>query len=254
MKTRFNLIKKYNELGYRDAIVVRDSVIRNEDGKTVDIKLWIEEGNQYHIRDIRWLGNTIYPGQYLDAVLGIKKGDIYNQKQLDQRLTSDNDAVGNLYLDNGYLFFQVMPIEINIDNDSIDLEMRIHEGKQATIDRVIITGNTKTHENVARRELYTLPGDLFSKTKLMRSYRQLAQLGHFDQERIDINPLPNPESGTVDIKYGLVEKANDQIELSGGWGMGMFIGSIGLKFTNFSAANIFNKSAWSLCPLAMVKR
>jgi len=245
---KVNLINKYNELGYRDAIIIKDSVVKNSDDKTVNIKLWIEEGNQYHIKNIRWLGNTIYPGQYLDAVLGIKKGDVYNQKQLDKRLSSDQDAVSNLYLDNGYLFFQVMPIETNIENDSIELEMRIQEGKQATVDRVIITGNTKTHENIARRELYTLPGDLFSKTKLMRSYRQLAQLGHFDQERIDIQPLPKPESGTVDIKYGLIERANDQIELSGGWGMGMFVGSIGLKFTNFSVANILNKEAWKPLP------
>lgn len=245
---KVNLINKYNELGYRDAIVTRDSVVKNPDDKTVTIKLWVEEGNQYHIKNIKWLGNTIYPSQYLNAVLGIQNGDIYNQKQLDKRLSSDQDAVSNLYLDNGYLFFQVMPIETNIENDSIELEMRIQEGKQATIDRVDINGNTKTHENVARRELYTLPGDLFSKTKLMRSYRQLAQLGHFDQERIDIQPIPNPENGTVDIRFGLVERANDQIELSGGWGMGMFVGSLGLKFTNFSVANILNKEAWKPLP------
>ncbi|MBN1926651.1 MAG: outer membrane protein assembly factor BamA [Prolixibacteraceae bacterium] len=245
---KINVINKYNELGYRDAIITRDTIIKNEDGNTVQIELWIEEGNQYHIRDIDWVGNTIYPGPHLDRFLGIRKGDIYNQKQLNKRLSEDPDAVGNLYLDNGYLFFNVNPVETHIEDDSIDLEMRIYEGKQATIDRVVIEGNTKTHEEVARRELYTLPGDLFSKTKLMRSYRQLAQLGHFDQERIGIDPIPDQENGTVDIKYSLIERANDQIELSGGWGMGMFVGSIGLKFTNFSAKNIFNKEAWRPLP------
>lgn len=243
-----NLINKYNELGFRDAMITKDSISKVEGENAIRIDLWVEEGNKYFIRDINWVGNTIYPSDYLSAYLGIKDGDIYNQKQLDERITSDNDAVSNLYLDNGYLFFQLNPIEVNIEEDSIDLEMRIYEGKQATIDRIIIEGNTKTHENVARRELYTLPGDLFSKTKLMRSYRQLAQLGHFDQERIGIDPIPDQENGTVDIKYSLIERANDQIELSGGWGMGMFVGSVGLRFTNFSAQNMFNKEAWRPLP------
>ncbi|MDA3931057.1 MAG: outer membrane protein assembly factor BamA [Prolixibacteraceae bacterium] len=245
---KINLINKFNELGFRDAIITKDSISKVEGSTTIRIDIWIEEGNKYFLRDIKWVGNTIYPAPYLNAYLGITKGDIYNQKQLDERITSDNDAVGNLYLDNGYLFFNLTPVEVNIEGDSIDMEMRIYEGKQATIDRVIIQGNTKTHEQVARRELYTLPGDLFSKSKLMRSYRQLAQLGHFDQERIGIDPIPDQENGTVDIKYTLIERANDQIELSGGWGMGMFVGSVGLKFTNFSAQNIFNKDSWRPLP------
>lgn len=245
---KVKMIGKYNEMGYRDAIITRDSISKVEGENRVRIDMWVEEGEKYYVRDINWVGNTIYPDEQLQAFLGIEKGDIFNQKQLDERLNTDNDAVGNLYLDKGYLFYQLIPVEVNIDSDSIDLEMRIQEGKQATIDRVIIEGNTQTFENVARRELYTLPGDLFSKTKLMRSYRQLAQLGHFDQERINIEPLPDPENGTVDIKYGLVEKANDQIELSGGWGMGMFVGSLGLKFSNFSAQNIFNREAWKPLP------
>jgi outer membrane protein insertion porin family len=247
-KDKVSVIEKYNELGYRDAIITRDTIIKNDADNSVKVELWIEEGNKYFIRNFRWVGNTIYPSPYLDSYLGISKGSIYNQKQLDKRLTSDNDALSNLYLDNGYLFFNINPVETNIQNDSIDLEMRIFEGKQATIDKIIIQGNTKTHEQIARRELYTLPGDLFSKTKLMRSYRQLAQLGHFDQEKIGIDPIPNQENGTVDIKYSLIERANDQVELSGGWGQGMFVGSIGLKFTNFSAQNIFNKSAWKPLP------
>lgn len=235
-----NIISKYNDLGYRDAIITRDSISKNKEDNTVDVHVWIEEGEKYFVRDIRWVGNTIYPSDYLNAYFGIQKGDVYNQKQITERLKDDPDAVSNLYLDNGYLFYQVFPIETNVENDSIDLEMRMSEGTQATIDRVIIAGNTKTHEHVVRRELYTLPGDLFSKTKLMRSYRQLANLGHFDQERIGIDPIPNQENGTVDIKYSLVERANDQIELSGGWGMGMFVGSLGLKFTNFSVGSLFD--------------
>ncbi|MBN2263285.1 MAG: outer membrane protein assembly factor BamA, partial [Prolixibacteraceae bacterium] len=245
---KIKMIDKYNELGFRDAIITSDSVSKIEGTNEVKIDIWIDEGNKYFFRDINWVGNTIYPSDYLNAYLGIEKGAIYNQKQLDKRVSTDNDAVSNLYLDNGYLFFNLTPVEVNIDSDSIDLEMRIYEGKQATIDRIIIEGNTKTHDNVARRELYTLPGDLFSKTKLMRSYRQLAQLGHFDQERIGIDPIPNQENGTVDIKYSLIERANDQIELSGGWGMNMFVGSVGLKFTNFSAQNIMNKEAWRPLP------
>lgn len=245
---KINFIKKYNDLGYRDAIILRDSVARNEETNRVDIYMWVEEGKKYYIRNVSWVGNTIYPGPYLDAVLGIEKGAVYNQSQLDKRLTSDQDAVSNLYLDNGYLFFNLTPVEARIDGDSIDLEMRISEGKQASINEVKILGNTKTYENVVRRELYTTPGDLFSKTNLMRSYRQIAQLGHFDQERIGIDPIPNQENGTVDIKYSLVERANDQVELSGGWGMGMFVGSVGLKFTNFSAQNIFNKESWKPLP------
>ncbi|MFA9392355.1 MAG: outer membrane protein assembly factor BamA [Prolixibacteraceae bacterium] len=245
---KIKVIEKYNELGYRDAIVTRDSISKVEGTTSIRLDIWVEEGNKYYLRDINWVGNTIYPSKYLSAYLGINKGDVYNQKQLDERVTGDQDAVGNLYLDNGYLFFNLTPVEVYINNDSIDLEMRIYEGKQATIDRIIIEGNTKTHEQIARRELYTLPGDLFSKTKLMRSYRQLAQLGHFDQERIGIDPIPDQENGTVDIKYSLIERANDQIELSGGWGMGMFVGSIGLKFTNFSAQNILNKESWKPLP------
>ncbi len=247
-KDKISVLEKYNELGYRDAIIVRDTVIKNENDNTVKVELWIEEGNKYHIRNFKWVGNTIYPSPLLENYLGIRKGEVYNQKRLQKRLSTDNDALSNLYLDKGYLFSSIIPVENYAEGDSIDFEMRISEGTQATIDRVIIQGNTKTHEQVARRELYTLPGDLFSKTQLMRSYRQLAQLGHFDQERIVPDVVPDQANGTVDIKYNLVERANDQVELSGGWGMGMFVGSLGLKFTNFSAQNIFNPEAWRPLP------
>jgi len=246
------LIDKYNEKGYRDAIIVRDSIYQVQIGKKdkprVNIDIELEEGNKYYFGDIKWVGNTIYPSDYLTARLGIRKGDVFNQKILDKRLFDNDEGLNNLYLDKGYLFFNLDPIEINVNNDSIDYEMRISEGKQATINEVRIVGNTKTHEHVARRELYTFPGDLFSKSNLMRSYRELAQLGHFDPEAINPDVQPNPENGTVDIEYQLVEKANDQIELSGGWGAGMFVGSIGLKFANFSVRNVFNKEAWKPLP------
>jgi outer membrane protein insertion porin family len=246
------LIDKYNEKGYRDAIIAKDSVYQVEVGRKskprVDIDMWIEEGDKYYFGDIRWVGNTVYPSDYLDAVLGIKKGDVFNQKILDKRLFDNDEGMNNIYLDKGYLFFNLEPVEVNIDKDTINYEMRIFEGKQATINEVRIVGNTKTHEHVARRELRTYPGDLFSKSLLMRSYRELAQLGHFDPEAINPEVDPHPEDGTVDIEYQLQEKANDQIELSGGWGAGMFVGSVGLKFANFSIRNIFDKEAWRPLP------
>ena len=247
-----NLIDKYNEKGYRDAIILEDSVYQVEVGRKnkprVNIDLNVEEGDKYYFGDIRWVGNTVYPSDYLDLRLGIKKGDVFNQKILDKRLFDNEEGLNNVYLDRGYLFFNLEPVEVNVNGDTINYEMRIFEGKQATINEVRIVGNTKTHEHVARRELRTYPGDLFSKTLLMRSYRELAQLGHFDPEAINPDVQPHPEEGTVDIEYQLQEKANDQIELSGGWGAGMFVGSVGLKFANFSVRNIFNKEAWRPLP------
>jgi len=246
---KVNLIKKYNQKGYRDAVVTRDSVYKASKKNRVNIDIWLEEGNRYYFRDIKWVGNTIYPTEVLSNMLGIKKGDVFDQKMLNKRLLDDEDAVINVaYQDNGYLFSQIDPVETNITKDSIDLEMRIYEGKQATINRIGISGNTKTHEHVARRELRTYPGDLYSKSNIIRSVRELAQLGHFDPEAITPDVVPHPEDGTVDINYKLEEKANDQIELSGGWGAGMFVGSVGLKFANFSARNIFNKEAWRPLP------
>ena len=244
---KINLIKKYNEKGYRDATVTKDSISKLDKDR-VRLDLWIDEGNKYYFRDIKWVGNTIYPSEYLSARLGIKKGDVFDQKLLDKRTKDDEDAVSSDYLDHGYLFFNLSPMETRVEADSIDLEMRINEGRQATIDKIIISGNTKTNEHVARRELRTLPGDLFSKADIIRTVRELSQLGHFDPEAINPDVRPHPENGTVDINYELVEKANDQIELSGGWGANMFVGTIGLKFSNFSVRNIFNKEAWRPLP------
>jgi outer membrane protein insertion porin family len=247
-----NLIEKYNEKGFRDAMIVDDTLYQVEVGKKnkprVNIELWVDEGDKYYFGDIRWVGNTVYPSDYLNTYLGIEKGDVFNHSILEKRLFDNDEGLNNLYLDKGYLFFDLQPIEANIENDTINYEMRLREGKQATIDKVIISGNTKTHEHVARRELRTYPGDLFSKSLIIRSVRELAQLGHFDPEAINPDIRPKPEDGTVDIEYELQEKANDQIELSGGWGAGMFVGSVGLKFANFSVRNILNKEAWRPLP------
>ncbi len=245
---KINLIKKYNELGYRDAIIVDDTIKKVPDNNRVNIEIWVDEGDQYYFGDIRWMGNTVYTSEELNNYLGIKKGDLFDQSLLEKQLFDNDVGMNNLYLDKGYLFFDMQPVETHVHGDSIDFEMRIREGKQATINEVNILGNTKTHEHVARRELRTLPGDLFSKTNIIRSVRELAQLGHFDPEAINPDIVPHPEDGTVDITYELQEKANDQIELSGGWGAGMFVGSIGLKFANFSVGNIFNKEAWRPLP------
>ncbi len=236
-----NVIAKYNELGYRDATIVRDS-IWNHDDKTVNILLEVDEGDKYYLRNVTWVGNTLYPSNQLDYMLGMKKGDVYNQKLLEERLTSDDDAIGNLYYNNGYLFYNLDPVEVNIDGDSIDLEMRIYEGRQATINKIIINGNDRLYENVVRRELRTRPGQLFSRDDLMRSYREIAQMGHFDPELIKPDVQPDPMNGTVDIAYDLVSKANDQVEFSAGWGQTGVIGKLSLKFTNFSMANLFRKN------------
>lgn len=241
------LIDKYNEFGYRDAELISDSVVPYKDNK-VDIYLKVQEGKKYYFRNITWVGNTVYPSPVLSAALGIKKGDVYNQKLLQEKLLMDEDAVSSLYLDNGYLFFNVDPVEVNIEGDSIDMEMRIYEGRQAVINEVIINGNTAVYEHVIRRELRTKPGQLFSRSDLQRSARELAQTGHFDPEKMDIQPKPNPEDGTVDIVYNLEQKRNDQVELSFGWGQTGVIGSLGLKFTNFSIQNIFNGESYRPLP------
>ncbi len=237
------ILEKYNELGYRDALIVSDSVVKVDD-KHVDIYLNIDEGNKYHVRSIKWIGNTIYPSDLLNVYLKLKPGDVYNQKLITERTQTDDDAISNLYMDKGYLFFHLEPVEINIQNDSVDLEMRIQEGKQATINKVTITGNDRLYEHVVRRELRTKPGQLFSKTDLQRSLREIAQTGHFNPENLVPDIQPDPENGTVDIGYPLESKANDQIEFSAGWGQTGIIGKLSLKFTNFSIKNLLNPSSY----------
>ena len=244
-KDKQAVIEKYNEHGYRDAYIVADSVVPNpENPNRVDVYMTISEGDKYYVRSVKWVGNTIYPYEYLDATLGIKPGDVYNLKTLNERLQTDDDAVSKLYTDRGYLFFNVEPVEVNVENDSIDFEMRMYEGKPATINDIKIVGNTRVYEHVVRRELYTKPGQLYSQSDIMRSLRELAQMGHFDQEKLVPDIQPNPEDGTVDITYNLETKSSDQIEFSLGWGATGITGTIGLKFTNFAIQNIFNKKAY----------
>ena len=248
-KDKAAVIEKYNEIGYRDAYIVADSVVPNpEDPTRVDVYMTINEGDKYYIRSVNWVGNTVYPYELLDATLGVKKGDVYNLKTINDRLQNDDDAVAKLYTDQGYLFFNVEPVEVNVENDSIDFEMRMYEGKPATINEINIVGNTRVYEHVVRRELYTKPGQLYSQSDIMRSLRELAQMGHFDQEKLVPDIQPNPEEGTVDITYQLETKSSDQIEFSLGWGASGLVGSIGLKFTNFAIQNLFNKKAYRIVP------
>ena len=235
------LIDKYNELGYRDAVILKDSVWNNDE-KHVNVFVKVDEGQRYYIRNITWVGNTVVTTDYLDQVLGMKKGDIYNQKLMNKRLTEDEDAVGNYYWNNGYLFYNLQPTEINIVGDSIDLEMRIQEGTQAHISNVRIYGNDRLYEEVVRRELRTKPGDLFNKDAIMRSAREIASMGYFDPEKVNPDVKPNYEDGTVDINWNLEQKSNDQLEFSLGWGQTGIIGRVGIKLNNFSMRNLFGKN------------
>ena len=237
------IIEKYNEYGYRDAKIVADSVVQFDE-KTVDVYITIDEGKKYYIKDINWVGNTLYSSQELSNVLGILPGEVYNQKLLNERLSEDDDAVSNYYMNKGYLFYQLVPIEKNIIGDSIDLELRMFEGPQARINNVVINGNDRLYEKVIRRELRIKPGELFSKDDLMRSLREIAQTGHFNPENMQTDIRPNEENGTVDIVLDLESKANDQIEFSLGWGQTGVIGKLALKFTNFSVKNLFKPSSY----------
>ena len=243
------IIAKYLDQGYRDAKIVHDTVYKYSDDR-INIDIQVEEGNQYHYRNITWVGNTKYRSGYLDSILAIKKGDIYNQSDLDKHISLNPAGrdVTSLYMDDGYLFFQVTPVEVAVENDSIDLEIRIYEGKQARINKVTITGNTKTNDRVVMREIRTRPGQMFSRQDIIRTQRELAQLGYFDQEKLGVNPKPNPQDGTVDIEYVVAEKASDQVELSGGYGANQLVGTLGLTFNNFSGRNIFKKGAWNPLP------
>ncbi len=244
-----NIINKYNENGYRDARITKDSIYKTDDDR-IAIDIYIEEGNKYYFRNITWLGNTKYSNEVLDRVLKIEKGDVYDASFLQERLFADPNSsdVSSLYLDNGYLFFDLNPVEVLVENDSIDLEMRIREGRQATIDKVTIVGNDRTNDHVILRELRTRPGDLFRRSDIQRSMRELQQLGFFEPSELGVNPRPNAETGTVDIEYTVVERSTSQLELQGGWGAGRIVGTLGLNFNNFSARNIFKKGAWQPLP------
>lgn len=236
-----NLIDKYNELGYRDMYIVEDSVW-TVDEKHVNVYVKVDEGQKYYLRNVTWVGNTVAPTPYLDELLRMKKGDVYDTKKMNKRLSEDEDAVGNYYWNNGYLFYRLEPTEINIVGDSIDLEMRITEGPQAHINSVRIYGNDRLYEEVVRRELQTKPGDLFSKEALIRSAREIASMGFFDPEKVNPDVKPNQEDGTVDINWELEQKSNDQVEFSLGWGQTGVIGRVSLKLNNFSMRNLFGRN------------
>lgn len=243
------ILEIYRDKGYRDVTISRDTFYRYND-KTVNVELDINEGNKYFFRNIIWVGNTKYPSAMLSQLLGIKRGDVYSQAKLDQGLFMSQSGrdVSSLYMDDGYLFFQVTPVEVKVDGDSIDFEMRIYEGKQARINNVTVKGNTKTNDKVILREIRTQPGQLFSRADIIRTQRELAQLGYFDQEKLGVNPKPNPENGTVDIEYVVEERPSDQLQLSGGWGANQVVGTLGVTFNNFSSRNMFKKGAWAPLP------
>ncbi|MBT6746682.1 MAG: BamA/TamA family outer membrane protein [Flavobacteriales bacterium] len=242
------IVAKYNEKGYRDASVKFDTLYRN--GGDLSIEMTIHEGPQYYFGDIIWSGNAKYSTKQLNDVLGIKKGEIYDRGLLDTRLFMNPSGrdISSIYMDDGYLFFQIDPIETSITEDLINLEMRIYEGKQARINRVSIVGNSKTNDHVVMREIRTQPGQLFRRSDIIRTQRELAQLGYFNPETLNVIPKPNPSDGTVDIEYIVEEKSSDQIELSGGWGGGRVVGTLGVSFSNFSARNILKKGTWSPLP------
>lgn len=246
-----NIVEKYKTLGYRDARVVGDTITWNKGDNTLDINIAIDEGNKYHYRSIKFLGNSKFSTEQLKTILGIKEGDVYNGELLAKRISGSKDGrdIQSLYMDNGYLFAQIMPVEVSADRDSIDLEIRIIEYDKAYINRVTVKGNTRTFDEIIYRELTTKPGDLFSKTAIMQSQQRIGALGFFDGENIGIDFKPNLSTGTVDIDYTVVEKNSSQIELQGGWGGGMFIGTVGLSFNNFSTRNLFNKKAWKPLPM-----
>lgn len=242
------VMAKYVDLAYRDAEIVSDTIY-DFDEKTINIDLKINEGNKYYIRSINWVGNTKYRSGQLDTVLGMKPGDEYNQSVLETRLYMNPSGtdVSSLYMDNGYLFFQINPVEKQVVNDSVDLEFQIYEGKQARIRTISVSGNTKTSDHVIIRDLYTQPGDLFSRDAVIRSQRELSQKGYFNPETLGVNPKPNPEDGTVDIEYVVEESPSDQIELSGGFGAGRVVGTLGVSFNNFALKRLF-KGPWNPLP------
>jgi outer membrane protein insertion porin family len=244
-----SILALYNADGFRNARVMSDSIYRLENGN-VGITFDINEGNQFYFGEVSFSGNSKYRSTQLDSILGIRRGDTYSLERLETRVFMDPKGLdlSSLYQDDGYLTFQAMPMETRIENDTIDIEVRMMEGKQFRIGRILVKGNTKTNDHVIYREIRTRPGDLFSRTDIIRTQRELAQLNYFNQEAFGINPIQHPEDGTVDIEYAVEEKPSDQIELSGGWGGGRVVGTLGVSFTNFSARNMFKKGAWKPIP------
>ncbi|MBK9727375.1 MAG: outer membrane protein assembly factor BamA [Saprospiraceae bacterium] len=244
-----NIINYYNSVGFRNASILGDSIWRASNGK-LKIHIDVHEGNRFYFRNIAIKGNSLYPESHIKNVLGIQKGDVYNQELLQKRLSFAQDGrdVSSLYMDEGYLFFKAEPIEVAVENDSVDIEIRITEGPPATIDKVIVRGNERTNEEVIRRELRTRPGQKFSRSDIIRSQRAIMALGFFNPEALGINTPVNPRRGTVDIEYAVEERPSDQLELSAGWSAFGLIGTLGVVFNNFSTRNFFKKSSWSPLP------
>lgn len=246
------VLEFYNGLGYRDAMIEADTQTYDLKGR-LNISIKVDEGNRYYFGNMTWKGNTKYPDSLLNLLLGINRGDVYNldilNKKLGKQLSPEGGDISSLYMDDGYLFFSVNPVETSVYNDTIDHEIRITEGPQATIKNVNITGNDKTKEYVIRRELRTVPGEKFSRSDLIRSQREITNLGYFDQEKLGMQPVPNQDDGTVDINYSVQEKSSDQLELSAGWGGNIGLtGTLGVTFNNFSIKNIFKKTSWDPLP------
>jgi len=252
LEDKEKILEYYNALGYRDAVIEADTQYYDPKGK-LNISMKVNEGSRYYFGKMTWKGNTKYPDSILNMLLGINKGDTYNlevlNKKLGKQLSPEGGDVSSLYMDDGYLFFSVNPVETSVYNDTIDHEIRIQEGPQASIKNVNISGNDKTKEYVIRRELRTIPGEKFSRADLIRSQREIINLGYFDQEKLGMNPVPNQDDGTVDINYSVEEKSSDQLELSAGWGGGIGLtGTLGVTFNNFSIRNIWKKSSWDPLP------
>jgi Outer membrane protein/protective antigen OMA87 len=257
-----SLIQVFNEAGYRDARVVADSITYLSDNR-IQLDISVDKGRKYYFRDITWTGNSVYPAEVLNSILKIKKGDVYDVVTMEKRLNGDGTKkemdVKSNYSNYGYIFFNVTPVEVNIEGDSVDVEMRIYEGKPATFNNVIVNGNTITNERVVRRAVFTRPGNLYSQDDFERSMREIASMGHFDPEQAyspsGYSILPNEQNNTVDVAFNVTEKPNSQLELSGGWGgMGYdgkssFVGTVGVSFNNFSVRRLFDKTAWRPVPL-----
>lgn len=254
-----SLISAFNEAGYRDARLLRDSIYTVKPGR-LGIDFVFDEGDKYYFRNITWTGNSVYTSEALNSILQIQKGDVYDVVTMEKRLQGGGKQgdidVSKLYRDNGYLFINIQPVELNVVGDSVDVEMRIAEGKQATLNNIIINGNDLTNERVVRRQVFTRPGYLFSQSDFERSIREIASLGQFDPEAIadpakGYSILPDPLNSTVDIVYNVTEKPSSQLELSGGWGGRTFVATVGVSFNNFSTRRMFDKSAWRPVPLEM---
>jgi len=254
-RDKLALLSKFNSVGLRDAKIAHDTVYQISD-KHLMIEINIDQGEKYYFGDISWIGNTKFASSFLDTILGIKKGDIYNKELLEQRLRMSQDGrdISSLYMDRGYLFFDVQPVEVDFTDNHISYELRIREGKEARVGKIFIKGNTKTNDHVILREIRTRPGDLFSRNDIIRTQRELAQLGYFNEQAFQVNPIPDPQKGTVDIEYVVEEKSADQIELSAGYGgqyqdgKPLILGTIGLVFSNFSTKKLFSKNAWTPLP------